>query len=88
MSNKAWECPRCKRINAPFNSVCNCKPEILAEPNDMQNMLDEMAKKPLKPLFKYEEDELYINPLYCLNCGGYHGNLNGIGIQCNNSRIT
>jgi hypothetical protein len=25
--NQAWECPRCKRINAPFNPSCFCKPE-------------------------------------------------------------
>lgn len=25
--NEAWECPRCGRINAPFNPSCFCKPE-------------------------------------------------------------
>ena len=25
MTNSAWECPRCKRINAPFNPSCFCK---------------------------------------------------------------
>ena len=24
--NKPWECPRCKRINAPFTPYCDCKP--------------------------------------------------------------
>ena len=27
MSNRAWECPRCRRINAPFNPTCFCNPE-------------------------------------------------------------
>jgi hypothetical protein len=26
MTNQAWECPRCKRINAPFNPACFCIP--------------------------------------------------------------
>jgi len=24
MNNHAWECPRCNRMNAPFNLHCNC----------------------------------------------------------------
>ena len=24
--NKPWECPRCKRINAPFTPYCDRKP--------------------------------------------------------------
>ena len=27
MSNQAWECPRCKRMNAPFNPTCFCAPQ-------------------------------------------------------------
>lgn len=27
MTNQAWECPRCKRINAPFNPTCFCSPK-------------------------------------------------------------
>ena len=23
----AWECPRCKKINAPWKDSCNCKPK-------------------------------------------------------------
>lgn len=26
--NDAWECPRCKTINAPFNNSCNCREEV------------------------------------------------------------
>lgn len=25
--SEAWLCPRCKRMNAPFNPTCFCKPE-------------------------------------------------------------
>jgi DNA-directed RNA polymerase alpha subunit len=27
--NQAWECPRCKRINAPFNFMCFCSPALI-----------------------------------------------------------
>lgn len=27
--NEPWICPRCKRVNAPFNPSCFCKPEDL-----------------------------------------------------------
>ncbi len=27
MVNVPWECPRCKRMNAPFNPTCFCQPE-------------------------------------------------------------
>ncbi len=26
MTARAWECPRCHRINAPFMSACCCEP--------------------------------------------------------------
>jgi hypothetical protein len=26
MTNQPWECPRCKRMNAPFNPTCFCSP--------------------------------------------------------------
>lgn len=25
--NEPWICPRCKRVNAPFNPYCFCKPK-------------------------------------------------------------
>lgn len=27
LANSPWECPRCKRMNAPFNLTCFCSPE-------------------------------------------------------------
>lgn len=35
--NKAWECPRCKRMNAPFNPVCFCQPETKVNWNQVFN---------------------------------------------------
>ena len=36
--NEPWECPRCFRINAPFNPTCFCKPEdegyLIQHPKD------------------------------------------------------
>lgn len=26
--NSPWECPRCKRINAPYLPYCECKPSM------------------------------------------------------------
>ena len=36
--NEPWECPRCFRMNAPFNPTCFCKPEdegyLIQHPKD------------------------------------------------------
>lgn len=41
MSNQPWECPRCKRINAPFNPTCFCNAEnhsnVFLAINDQQS---------------------------------------------------
>ena len=29
MTNQAWECPRCHKINAPITPWCDCKPNYL-----------------------------------------------------------
>lgn len=28
----AWECPRCKKINAPWKGTCDCTPPPLSSP--------------------------------------------------------
>lgn len=58
--NSAWECPRCKRINAPFSHMCICKPETA-------NELDAITK-----MFNDPRAQQQFNPAhvaYCLQCG-------------------
>lgn len=41
--NEAWECPRCHRINAPFNPSCFCKPEDKKYDSPKQKISDELS---------------------------------------------
>lgn len=43
MINSAWECPRCKRINAPFNPTCFCHKEAPFKPVDFKET-EKLAK--------------------------------------------
>jgi hypothetical protein len=50
MTNSPWECPRCKRINAPFNPACFCQPDntswvgkIINDPKTQQQFNPGMA---------------------------------------------
>ncbi len=51
--NQAWECPRCHRMNAPFNPTCFCSPdngdlEISAKtPQNSEHVMD--AARYLRP---------------------------------------
>jgi thiol-disulfide isomerase/thioredoxin len=73
MLNQAWECPRCKRINAPFNPSCFCKKE---------ESIEELAKRVANPLFSFENINEEIKKGRCDHCGGYHGIFQGRAIQC------
>jgi hypothetical protein len=60
MTNQAWECPRCKRINAPFNHSCFCIP---ADQSDISGL-----KKVLRDIKAQQQ----FNPkwvAHCHNCG-------------------
>lgn len=72
MENKAWECPRCGKMNAPFNPSCFCKKE-------QESILDKILKEP-----KAQQQYPPIRDIdkRCSTCGGYHGLFNGIPIQC------
>lgn len=52
MINQPWECPRCKRINAPFNPTCFCNPE-----NDLSLSEKDLLEKIKKPLYTFDEDD-------------------------------
>lgn len=55
--NQAWECPRCKRINAPFNPTCFCQP-------DNSSWLEKIMRDP--------KSQQQFNPgmaAHCLTCG-------------------
>lgn len=79
--NDAWECPRCKRINAPFNPVCFCQPDEIKEVKLSNHAMDaanylsgkNITSTPFKPSSTF-------TPLCgeCLECGGIHFN----GVQC------
>lgn len=82
--SKPWECPRCGRMNAPFNAMCFCKPS-----SQEQLDFEEMRKgakgeapfipMPLPAQLPYglkRSGKCTVEK--CLICSGYHGN----GVQC------
>jgi hypothetical protein len=73
--SEPWECPRCGRMNAPFNPSCFCNKAVSSEHiNDAVNYLKAFRK----PLFSFEEIAKCIKRNQCLVCAGYHGE----GVQC------
>ena len=52
-----WECPRCKRINAPSTPYCDCKPEASA------------AKEYSALLVAWEATQQYS---WCIRCQSPH----------------
>lgn len=58
----SWECPRCGRMNAPFNPSCSCKPEdctTLVKSSDESSKHLTDAERYLNPdaLYKIIESE-------------------------------
>lgn len=50
MTNQPWECPRCKRMNAPFNPTCFCSPPAQGNINELEKMLrDPLAQQQFNP---------------------------------------
>lgn len=66
MGTKPWECPRCKRMNSPYNPSCFCSPE--------QATLTDALKK---PKYDFAQTQDYMTNGRCSNCNGYHGIWNG-----------
>lgn len=64
--NSPWECPRCGRMNAPFNPTCFCN-------RDDDKQIDELAKKLAKPKYTFKQVEEYMKNSHCTVCGGNHG---------------
>lgn len=58
--SEPWLCPRCGRINAPFNPACFCKPEEgIASPTSSEHVNDAfhyMMGRPVDELVKIMED--------------------------------
>lgn len=77
MTNQAWECPRCKRMNAPFNPACFCSSDTKLTENE-QRTLDALKK----PKYDFGQTMDYITNGRCSNCNGYHGMWNGRPVQC------
>lgn len=73
MTNQAWECPRCKRINAPFNLSCFCEPS-----NRKPHPLDAVGKALDEELLKKLQAQR------CSICNGYHGS----GPSCMTLQVT
>lgn len=74
MTVEAWECPRCGRMNAPFNPTCFCKRDDSKSP-----ILGKNIKERTSPI-KWAGDPIPCMPVNgrCLICNGYHG----IGVSC------
>lgn len=64
MNNSPWECPRCGRINAPFNPFCVCKKQD-------KNLLEKInSAKQQIPMPMYPEHGWLT---FCPICNGNHG---------------
>lgn len=67
ISEKAWECPRCGRMNAPWRPYCCFAPK------------EEFSKPEIQKQTEYIEESRQSRTLdKCLCCGGFHG----VGLQC------
>lgn len=95
--NEAWICPRCKRVNAPFNPSCFCKPD-----DDIES-----AKSPVEPSEHVTDARRYLmpdnleaiermnkiangiypnfKPMRCLICNGIHASGQSCATLQNNS---
>ena len=78
MLSSPWECPRCGRMNAPFNPSCFCKKD------NEDKTIDDLVKRVAKPLYTFEDVLGYMKNSYCDNCGGHHGIFQGRAVQCVN----
>ncbi len=71
--NQPWECPRCKRMNAPFTPSCFCSPD-----NKSDHLEDSFSYLNGPKIVQY------IKESKCTNCNGHHGIYQGRAIQCVN----
>lgn len=69
--NNPWECPRCQRINAPFNPSCFCKPDdkVIVKPTDEARYLtpEEHYK-----MIDDEKRKIKTANKRCFICNGFH----------------
>lgn len=75
--SEPWQCPRCGKINAPFNPSCFCRPK------------EEKQEEPKIPYTQYIPDGFldgFKKLPRCSNCNGIHGVWNGSAVQCINLR--
>ncbi len=74
MTNQPWECPRCKRMNAPFMPYCECNLKL--------NIPAYIHTDTFLPSSYCAND--YPENIRCPSCKGLHGMWNGKPIHCNN----
>jgi hypothetical protein len=67
--NQPWECPRCNRMNAPFNPSCFCSSK------DSLTYLETVFSDPNS---KQQSNGLLIDWRHCSICNSYHSH----GMQC------
>jgi len=65
--NQPWECPRCRRINAPFNPACFCNPE-----NEQKKETETFEKTSSKAETLSSRSLGYRRYGECMYCGGLH----------------
>lgn len=88
MTNQPWECPRCRRMNAPHNPTCFCRP-------GQESALERIINDPgAKGQGEFRPMELPAGLPYgykrtgtCSNCGGHHGDWNGRPVECMNLAV-
>ena len=93
MLASAWECPRCGRMNAPFNPSCFCKSDKLPEPDKQSDSFSQSMSETLEKIIDEERKKAAIaiglmpnfyTQSKCDNCGGHHGIFQGRAVQCVN----
>lgn len=75
--SQPWECPRCERINAPFNPACFCSSDKKLTEEE-KRVLDAVKQ----PKYNFAQAQDYITNGRCSNCNGYHGIWNNQPINC------
>ena len=75
MNNQPWECPRCHKINAPWNPSCFCKATDNPWPNYSLVGNPKWTSEPIPCTADVKQ---------CFICKGYHAN----GVSCQFLKVT
>lgn len=66
---KAWECPRCHRINAPHIDHCDCYEEGRETTAAPDTPLEPFTYGGKVPIIIYQPTPDYLRPPYTITCG-------------------